>query len=87
MQSSAPAHRDDDKVTIPDEEDMNRKLKAFNGNLTTTTTTKTTVAKTELRIGLTWFQELAGELNKEERLGQPVQQTLADILKTAWQNP
>ena len=57
MQSSAPAHRDDDKVTIPEEEEMNRKLKAFNGNLTTTTTTtKTTVAKTELRIGLTWFQ-------------------------------
>ena len=60
MQSSAPAHRDDDKVTIPDEEDMNRKLKAFNGNLTTTTTTttttKTTVAKMELRIGLRWFQ-------------------------------
>ena len=56
MQSSAPAHRDDGKVTIPDEEERNRKLKAFNGNLTTTTatttTTKTTVAKIELRIGL-----------------------------------
>ena len=29
VQSAAPAHRDDDKVSIPDEEEMNRNLKAL----------------------------------------------------------
>ena len=32
------------------------------------------------------FKELAEELNKEEGLGEPVQQTLANILETVWQN-
>ena len=29
VQSAAPAHRDDDKVSIPDEEEMNRNLRAL----------------------------------------------------------
>ena len=33
------------------------------------------------------FKELAQELNKEESLDEPVQQTLANILETVWQNP
>ena len=33
------------------------------------------------------FKELAQELNKEEGLGEPVQQTLANIIETVWQNP
>ena len=33
------------------------------------------------------FNELDQELNKEEGLGEPVQQTLANILGTVWQNP
>ena len=33
------------------------------------------------------FKELAQELNKEEGLGEPVQQTLANILETVWQIP
>ena len=33
------------------------------------------------------FKELAQELNKEESLGEPMQQTLANILETVWQNP
>ena len=33
------------------------------------------------------FKELAQELNKEEGLLEPVQQNLANILETVWQNP
>ena len=33
------------------------------------------------------FKVLAQELNKEERLGEPLQQTLNNILETIWQNP
>ena len=33
------------------------------------------------------FTELAQEINKEEGIGEPVQQTLANILETVWQNP
>ena len=33
------------------------------------------------------FKELPQELNKEEGLGEPVRQTLANILETVWQNP
>ena len=44
--STAPAHRDDDKVSIPGEEEINRNLKPSNGNLTTPT-----VAKMELMMG------------------------------------
>ena len=33
--STAPAHGDDDKVSIPDEEEMNKNLKPSSGNLTT----------------------------------------------------
>ena len=32
------------------------------------------------------FKELTLELNKEEGLGEPLQQTLANILETVWQN-
>ena len=46
VQSTAPAHRDDDKVSIPDEEEMNRNLRALQWDLTTTT-----VAKMELMMG------------------------------------
>ena len=33
------------------------------------------------------FKELAEELNKEEGLGEPVLQTLENILETVWENP
>ena len=46
VQSAAPAHRDDDKVSIPDEEEMNRNLRALQWDLTTTT-----VVKMELMMG------------------------------------
>ena len=44
--STAPAHRDDVKVSMPDEEEMNKIKKPSNGNLTTTT-----VAKMKLMMG------------------------------------
>ena len=83
MQSSTPpAHRDDDKVSIPDEEEMNRNLKALqwesdcnkSGNCGTD----------DVEDG---FKELAQELNKEEGLAELVQQNLGNILETSWQNP
>ena len=44
-------------------------------------------SKDGLEDGEDDFKELAQELNKEEGLGEPVQQTLANILATVWQNP
>ena len=41
----------------------------------------------ELMMGKDDFKELVQELNKEEGLAEPVQQTLANILETVWQNP
>ena len=83
MQSStAPAHRDDDKVSIPDEEEMNRNLKGRQWE-----SGDNNSGKDEIGDGEDDFNELDQELNKEEGLGEPVQQTLANILGTVWQNP
>ena len=79
-QSPAPAnHRDDDKVSIPDEEEMNRNLKALQWESDDNNSSK--VGNDD---GDDDFKELAQELNKEERLGEPVQQTLANIYETVW---
>ena len=67
---------------MPDKEEMNRNLKALqwesDGNNS---------GKDGIDDGEDNFKELAQELNKEEGLGEPVQQTLANILETVWQNP
>ena len=82
-QSPAPAnHRDDDKVSIPDEEEMNRNLKALHWE-----SDNNNSSKDGNDDGDDDFKELAQELNKEEGLGEPVQQTLANILEAVWQNP
>ena len=79
--STTPAHRDDHKVSIQDEEEMNRNLKALqwepDGNNS---------GKDGIDDGEDDFKELAQELNKEG-LNEPVQQTLVNILETVWQNP
>ena len=82
MQSAAPAHRDNDKVSIPDEEEMNKNLRALQWE-----SHDNNSGKDGIDDGEDDFKELAQELNKEEGLGEPVQQTLANILKTVWQNP
>ena len=33
------------------------------------------------------FKELAQELNKKEGVGEPMQQTLANVLEIVWENP
>ena len=72
VQSLAPAH----------EEDMNRNVKAFQWEFDDNIN-----GKDGIDDGEDDFKELAQELNKEEGLGEPVQQTLANILETIWQNP
>ena len=73
VQSLATGHyRDDDKVSIPDEEEMNRNLKALQWE-----SDDNNSGKDGLDDGEDDFKELAQELNKEERLGVPVQQALA----------
>ena len=76
------AHRDDDKVRIPDEEGINRNLKALQQESDDNNNSRDGTGH-----GEDDFKELAQELNKEERLGEPMQQTLANILETVWQNP
>ena len=79
--STTPVYRDDHKVSIQDEEEMNRNLKALqwepDGN---------NIGKDGIDDGEDGFKELAQELNKEG-LNEPVQQTLVNILETVWQNP
>ena len=71
------AHRDDDRVRIPDEEEINRNLKALQQESDDNNNSKDGIGD-----GEDDFKELAQELNKEERLGEPMQQTLANILET-----
>ena len=77
--STAPPHRDVDKVSMPDEERLNRNLKALQWESDNS-------AKNGIDDGKDNFKELAQELNKEG-LGEPVKQILANILETVWQNP
>ena len=83
VQSAAPAHKDDDKVSIPDEEEMNRNLIALQWESDNSNSGKEGIDDGEDED----FKELAQELNKEKGLGEPVQQTFANILETVWQNP
>ena len=71
-----------DKVSIPDVEKMNRNLKALQWE-----SDDKNSGKDGIDVGEDDFKELAQELNKKERLGQPVQQIFANILETVWQNP
>ena len=81
VQSAAPAHRDNDKVSIPDEEEMNRNLKVLQWE-----SDNNNSHKDGIDDGEDDFKELSQELNKEEGLGEPVQQTLSNILQTFWRN-
>ena len=67
---------------MPDKEEMNRNLKALQWE-----SDDNNSGKDGIDDGEDNFKELAQELNKEEGLGEPVQQTLANILETVWQNP
>ena len=67
---------------MPDKEEMNRNLKAHQWE-----SDDNNSGKDGIDDGEDNFKELAQELNKEEGLGEPVQQTLANILETVWQNP
>ena len=67
MQSAAPAHRDNDKVSIPDEEEMNKNLRALQLE-----SHDNNSGKDGIDDGEDDFKELAQELNKEEGLGEPV---------------
>ena len=81
--STAPAHRDDDdKVSIPEEDKMNRNLKVLQWESVDSNSDKNGTDD-----GEDDFKELAQELNKEEGLRVRVQQTLANILEAFWQNP
>ena len=82
LSSTAPAQRVDEKVSIPDEEEMNRNLKALQWETDNNNSGKDGINNEEID-----FKELAQELIKEERLDEPVQQTLVNILETVKQNP
>ena len=82
VQSAAPAHRDGDKLIIPDKEKMNRNLRAFQWEYDDNNS-----GKDGIDAGENDFKKLVQELNEEEGLSEPVQQTLANILETVWQNP
>ena len=59
--STLLAHRDDDKVSIPDEEEMNRNLKALQWESDDNNSGKDRIDDREDD-----FKDLAEELNKEE---------------------
>ena len=83
MQSSEVAHyRDDDKESITDEEEKNKNLKALQW-----ASDDNNSGKNGTDDGEDDFKEFAQELNKEEKLGVPVLQILANIFETGWQNP
>ena len=68
VQSAAPAHRGDDKVSIPDEVKMNGNLRTLQWE-----SDDNNIGKDGIDYGEDDFKELAQELNKEEGLGEPVQ--------------
>ena len=80
--STVSAHRDDDKVTMPNDEEMNRTLKALLWKSDNNNSDKDGIDN-----GKNDFKDLAQELNKKEGLNELLQQTLANILETVWQNP
>ena len=80
--STAPAHRDDDKIGIPDEGEMNRNLKALQWKCDCSKSSNCGIDDRE-----DGFKELTQELNKEKGLAEPVQQNLGNIFETFWQNP
>ena len=61
MQSSTSHQRDDDKVCIPDEEEMNRNLKALEWE-----SDDNNSGKDGIDDGEDDFKDLTPELNKEE---------------------
>ena len=61
MQSSTSHQRDDDKVSIPDEEEMNRNLKALEWE-----SDDNNSGKDGIDHGEDDFKDLTPELNKEE---------------------
>ena len=67
-QSTAPSQRDDDKVSIPDEEEMNRNLRALQWESDDNISGKDGIDDKKQD-----FKELAQELNKEGGLSEPVQ--------------
>ena len=69
--STTLAHRGDDKVSVPDEQEMNRNLKALQRE-----SDDDNSGKDGIDDGEDDFKELAQKLNKEEELGESVQQTL-----------
>ena len=81
LPSTVPTHRDDDKVSIPNEVEMNSDLEALQWESDDNNSGKDGIYDKEVD-----FKELTLELNKEEGLGESVQQTLANILETVWQN-
>ena len=66
--------RDDDKVSMPVEEEMNRNLKDLQWE-----SDNNNSRKDRTDDGEDDFKELAQELNKEERLAEPEQQTFGNI--------
>ena len=74
--STATSHKDNKTVSITDGEEMNRTLKALQGE-------PDDIDDREDDN----FKELARKLNKEEGLGESVQQTLINILEAIWRNP
>ena len=82
MQSSkTPAHRNDDKVSITDEEKVNRKLKFLQGEFDDNKSDKKNWIDDREDDD---FKVLTQELKKEEILGEPVQQTFANTLEAVW---
>ena len=77
VQSAAPAHRNDDKVSLPDEEEMNRNLRVLQWE-----SDYNNSGNDGTDYGEDDFKDLTQELNEEEGLGEPEQQTLANILET-----
>ena len=67
VELAAPAHCDDNKVSIPDEEKINRNLKASQCEFD-----KNSSGKDGTDDGEGDFKELTQELNKKEGLGKPV---------------
>ena len=66
---------------MPDDEEMNRTLKALLWKSDDNNSDKDGIDNEKND-----FKDLAQELNKEEGLNELLQQTLANILETVWQN-
>ena len=67
--TSTSASRDDDKVSVPDEEEMNTNLKVLQWE-----SDNNNSGNDGSDDGDDYFKELAQLLNKEEGLGRPVEQ-------------